>query len=459
VRTTFPLVSIETAGPAEVNLGQRAKYTVTVRNEGDAPANGLVVQATLPAGAELTEAVPQPDASEDSCLEFRLGDLAPKAVAKLQIELIPRQCGSVDLKTHASISTSASATIQVRRPEVAIEFSGPSEAIVGDTVKFKATITNTGDVLVENLSIAQLPGPREDGEVLTEAVLEPLQSRIERLRPGQSQQIEVPAVATSAGLMRANIKVKGADGLEAQAAAEVRVRQPALAIKTIGPESRAVQRSGGYVILVSNTGDAAAEGVVITASVPKGLEVVGIEKRSTFDKKTNTLTWSLAQVAAGTTESLKFQLKAVDEGDQKLQVAAVGARKLNAQTEHVIHVAGKADLSLTVDDTPGPIEVGSAATYTVHVKNCGAKTVQNIRVHCVLPRGLEIEPSSDHQLNGSTLDFTAIDSLAAGEERVLRLSTTGREAGDQLVRFSLQCDILSREISAETSTFFFKAEK
>src|SRR5262245_6179016 len=283
VRTTFPLVSIDTAGPAEVNLGQRAKYTVTVRNDGDAPANGLVLQATLPAGAELTEAVPHPDASEDSCLEFRLGDLAPKAVAKLQIELIPRQRGSVDLKTHASISTSAIATIQVRPPEVAIDFSGPSDAIVGDTVKFKATITNTGDVLVENLSIAQLPSPREDGEVtMTEAVLQPLQSRIERLRPGQSQQVEVLAVAMSAGLMRGNIMVKGADGLEAQDAAEVRVRQPALAIKTIGPESRVVQRSGGYVILVSNTGDAAAEGVVVTISVPKGLELVGIEKRSTF---------------------------------------------------------------------------------------------------------------------------------------------------------------------------------
>ena len=52
-----------------------------------------------------------------------------------------------------------------------------------------------------------------------------------------------------------------------------------------------------------------------------------------------------------------------------------------------------------------------------------------------------------------------LENLAVGEEKVLQLSTIGREAGDQLIRFTLQCDILSHEITAETSTFFFKAEK
>ena len=62
-------------------------------------------------------------------------------------------------------------------------------------------------------------------------------------------------------------------------------------------------------------------------------------------------------------------------------------------------------------------------------------------------------------LNGLMLDFSAIENLSVGEEKVLQLSTIGREAGDQLIRFTLHCDILSHEITAETSTFFFKAEK
>jgi uncharacterized repeat protein (TIGR01451 family) len=457
---SIPQVSIETVGPAEVNLGRRAKYTITIRNEGDSPTQGLILHAMIPAGAELVETEPKPEVSGGQ-LEYLLGEIPAKSSRRLQIDLIARRHGAMDLKTYVSVSTAASAAIQVRCPDVAVKVHGPSEAIVGDTVMFKATITNTGDGTAENICIAQLlPARTSEGEVAqAQAVLEHVQSRIERLLPGQSEEIELPAVATSVGLMRANIVVKASDGLEAQTAVEVRVRQPTIEMKTVGPESRLVQRSGGYVIIVSNTGDIAAEGVVVTAAIPKGLEVVGIEKRTSFDKKMGTLTWNLAKIDAGATESLKFQVKALEEGEHKVQVAAIGDRKLNAETSHVIQVSGKADLSLSVDDTPGPIEVGGQATYEIRVKNTGTKSVQNVSLRCNLPRGLEILASPEFKLDGMNLEFASIDQLAVGDERVLQFTATGREPGDQMVRFTLQSDNLSREITAETSTFFFKADK
>jgi hypothetical protein len=76
-----------------------------------------------------------------------------------------------------------------------------------------------------------------------------------------------------------------------------------------------------------------------------------------------------------------------------------------------------------------------------------------------MPTGLDVQPSADFSVNGTTVDFNAIERLAAGEERVIRLGTTGRESGDQVIRFTLDCDILPRELTAETTTFFFKSKK
>jgi uncharacterized repeat protein (TIGR01451 family) len=453
----IPRVSIETIGPAEVNLGRRAKYTITVRNDGESVAQGLLLQVDMPAGAELVASDPKPEQA-DSRLEYLLEDLEAKGVRKLHLELIPRQHGSMVLKTHAYVSTATTAAVQVRRPEMVVKFEAPTEAVVGDKVVFKAIITNTGDGPADDISLAQLEtAAHGDEEIkLTEAVLETEHTRIERLLPGESEEVELPAMASDAGLLRASIVVKSIDGLEVQGSADVMIRKPAIEIKTIGPESRAVQRSGGYVILVTNVGDVAAEHLVVTAALPKGLEVVGIEKRTMLDRKLSILTWNLAKVEPGVTESLKFQVKALGEGEHLVQVVATGDRNLSAQSEHVVRVTGKADLALTVEDAPGPFEVGGQATYEIRVKNCGTKVMQRVGVRCTLPRGLAVESSPEFRLNGLNLDFSPIHTLGVGEEKVLRLTVTGREPGDHVVRFELMCDSVSREIVAETSTFFFK---
>jgi uncharacterized repeat protein (TIGR01451 family) len=457
---SIPHISVETSGPAEVNLGRRAKYAITVRNEGDQPTRNLNLQVSIPVGAEVVESDPKAEETSGQ-LEYPLGELAPRTARRIQLELIARQHGAMELKTSVSLASTSHIAVRVRSPEVAVKFHGPSDAILGDTVMFKATVTNTGDGTAEDLSIVQLlPAPTPEGEIAqAQALLEHVQSRIERLAPGQSEEVLLPAVATSVGMMRANIVVKASDGLEMRAEAQVRVRQPSIEMKTVGPDSRAVQRTGGYVILVANTGDIAAGGIVVTASIPKGLEVVGIEKRTNFDKRMGTLTWNLPKIDAGATESLKFQVKALEEGEHQVQVMAIGEHKLSAESSHVIRVAGKADLTLSVEDTPGPIEVGGRATYEVRVKNTGTKNVQNVRVRCAVPNGLEIESSPDFRLSGTNLEFTAIETLAVGEERLLTFTASGREAGDQIIRFTMLCDTVSREITADTSTFFFKADK
>jgi len=453
-----PMISIETKGPPEINIGRRASFTITVRNDGNSMARDLVIQATLPQGAELAKADPKPDIV-DQLMQYSIAELVPKAEHQIKFEIIPRQQGSMDFKTRASVSTSSSVPIQVRRPELAVKFSGPTETVFGETVTFKATITNIGDGPAEDVSIAQLLPAQAEGEIASVAAIFEQAAGISQLLPGQSHDVELPAVAESEGTMRAQILVRAADGLEAKAVAEVRVHRPSIKVTVMGPDSRPVQRAGGYVVFIANTGEIPVTNVVVTVAVPEGLGVAAIQKGSTFDKKSNTLTWKLEKLEANATETLKFQAKGLAEGEQSMPITVVGDHATRSETIHVTRITGKAELLITVDEHAGPLEVGTRTEYGIRIKNCGTKPARKIRVRAQLPAGLEAVASDAITVSGNTIEFSSIDELAVGETTVLSLNTVGVEPGDQVIQLTLRCDALANELSAETSTVYYKTKK
>src|SRR5262249_35115548 len=87
-----PRVSVETDGPAIINLGRRANYTIQLRNDEPTRIDRLVLEVTVPAGAEFVESDPKPASAEDD-LEYHLCDIEPGSTRTLRLVLIPRQRG------------------------------------------------------------------------------------------------------------------------------------------------------------------------------------------------------------------------------------------------------------------------------------------------------------------------------------------------------------------------------
>ncbi|MEM6329047.1 MAG: hypothetical protein AAF790_02245, partial [Planctomycetota bacterium] len=71
-----PSIAIQKFAPAEVQIGKPCRFITKVRNMGQRPAVGVVVQDQTPAGARLLSTTPQAQTSGDQ-IRWSLGALAP----------------------------------------------------------------------------------------------------------------------------------------------------------------------------------------------------------------------------------------------------------------------------------------------------------------------------------------------------------------------------------------------
>jgi uncharacterized repeat protein (TIGR01451 family) len=455
--SALPAVYVETVGPSEVNVGKAGTFTITVRNAGETNAQGIVVRTTLPAAAELRKSNPTPKLVVDNQVQFDIGDLPAKGERKIDLEIIPRQAGAIELATTLSLAVSTQSPVMVRQPRLAITCDAPSETIFGELATIKLKVTNTGDGIAEDVAVRQVRD-LERGEQSPRITQLPAQ--IGALAAGESREIELSVPANVAGALRASVVAEGDGGLEATTTAEVRVRRPMIEIKSEGPSFRYINRTGDYTIHLTNPGDAAAKNVTVQAQIPAGLQVVAAERRATFNRELGTLTWELPQVEPGSTVSLQYRIKGIAEGEQRQQVRTIAEHGLSAQATLVTRVGGVADITMTVSDTAGPIEVGGAVEYVIVLKNRGTKAAGNVRLTATMPDGLQAgEPAkAEYTVEGSRIAFALIDELKANEEQVLRVSAVGRSAGEQPVRFVLTADALSREIVVDESTLFYSGD-
>ena len=83
------------------------------------------------------------------------------------------------------------------------------------------------------------------------------------------------------------------------------ITRPNLFVQMFGPNQANLNDPLTYRIDVRNTGGAAAEAVVLLASLPEGLESVGLK---------NPLTWDLGNLAPGQTVSREYQALARKTG-------------------------------------------------------------------------------------------------------------------------------------------------
>jgi uncharacterized repeat protein (TIGR01451 family) len=453
------MISIETTGPIAINVGKTATFTITVRNIGDSPAQELLVQAALPESTELRSATPEPDV-EDSILMFPIGELPAKAKQQIQLNLIPKEQGAIDLAAKASFAMYTQSIVQVRQPKLALSIESQEEARYGDVVVYKLTISNTGDGPAEDVTVTQLiPEIANDADgIQAHAMIKQMPERIALLPAGESKEVELRAIAHTSGVIRADIVAQAEGGLEAVTAAQVRVRRPMLEISVDGPQIRYAERVGSYIIRVSNPGDAPAENVKVVAKMPTGLRVSAIEKRASLDKNRGVLNWNLLTIEPGNTEILKFRAKAIQEGDQQQEINVHADGDLTAQAKLVTRVLGFADILMTVTDTVSPIEVNGTVEFEISIRNRGTKAAQNVVIKAIVPQMLEPVESTEYLALGKNLTFEPIPQIEPSEEIVLRFRAIGRKPGDHTVRITLSSDSLTREVVAEEGTLFYTPE-
>jgi uncharacterized repeat protein (TIGR01451 family) len=99
-----PVIRVHSSGPRRITLNQEARYIVTVQNDGDAPARGIVLNIRVPQWASIVRAgaqdVPHPPALADqgtAGVQWEVKHLAPGASKALHLGVVPRESRPFEL--------------------------------------------------------------------------------------------------------------------------------------------------------------------------------------------------------------------------------------------------------------------------------------------------------------------------------------------------------------------------
>ncbi len=450
IKTAVPVLSIETAGPSDINLGKTARFVVTVKNVGDVPAEGLIIRTELPLTVDYQNATPKPEAVEDGAIRFFLGDLKAQGSARITLNLLPTKQGPVNLETRASFSTSTKSSLRVRQSKLRLTTTGPARIQYGQPVQFKLVVTNKGDGPSENVHI--LPNV-PDGLLLDKRAGKAVQIGV--LPPGDSREMLYTINANATGTLKLGFTAVDASGAKSESEVAVRVMRPMLNLSIHGPAMRYVNRSGNFEIRVANPGDAAAHSVEVVASIPPGLRVVALKQAAKYDRDAQTLTWVLPELNAGSEQVLSLKAVATKVGEAVQHVVATNKQGLTGNAELTTKVASRPLIWATILNSNGATEVNQAANFTILIGNRGSEVAENVEVSAIVPDELKVVRTDDLlEINGGEIRFEPV-TIGVGEQKELQFHAVGRRAGDHTVRITFKCDKMANALSAEGSAFVY----
>ena len=189
-----------------------------------------------------------------------------------------------------------------------------------------------------------------------------------------------------------------------------------------------------YTLTVANAGPDRADEVVITDDLPAG--VTYRSSQGNCEYAAGTVTCRLGSVARGEVFSLSIAVTP-DRSGSITNVATVQASgndpaTANNQASATTTVRDTADLSVSMTDSPDPVNVGQQLTYTLAVTNGGPSAASAVTLTDTLPAGVKFVSATADQGSCTYSEATvtcALGGLAAGATTRARIVVKPTRAG------------------------------
>jgi len=205
-------------------------------------------------------------------------------------------------------------------------------------------------------------------------------------------------------------------------------QSPILNVQTVGPQRIAVGKESVYQVTVANSGQVAADEVMVTISLPEWADVLGAEASAgathseKFGKEAKQFQWKVGRVEAKSRQRLVLRIMPRQSRPINL---AVKWGYTPVATRAVIEVQ-EPKLAMRLR---GPREVlfGKKELYKLELANSGNGDAENV-VITLLPVGPGESISTTHNLG----------TVAAGEKKVVEVELTARQTGNLRIRIDLR---------------------
>lgn len=206
VEVTQPQLSIQIAGPTEVQFGEKAIYDVTVSNPGTGTAENVMVMLPEILGGERAN----------------LDNIDPQQQKKFQVELIARSAGTLDLTTtvvaDGDLKEADTREIIVRRAALSVTLDGPPMKYAGSKATYEIVVSNKGDAMARDVvaAVALPPGVEFiSGIDNAELIDGGIRWNVGMLSPGNQRSYQMTCNMKMAGDISVDAATRGAGDLAA----------------------------------------------------------------------------------------------------------------------------------------------------------------------------------------------------------------------------------------------------
>lgn len=193
---------------------------------------------------------------------------------------------------------------------------------------------------------------------------------------------------------------------------------PQIGIKKSAPATAMVNDQFTYNIVVSSLAQVPAQEVVVTDTIPDGIEYVSSRPEARVSGKT--LTWSLGTMAAGAQSSIAVEVKATRTGKFTNCAEVTAAQGLSGR-DCADTVVTAPSLALE-KQCPGEVVICELIPYTLVVTNKGDGPATNVKINDPLPDGLTTD-------DGKKVIAINVGNLNAGQSKKYTVNVKASKPG------------------------------
>ena len=439
------MVSLTKTMPAQASVGEEFAYQIkATANES---IGNVVIADQVPSGAAFVRSEPAAEANAGNLI-WRIPQMAPGETKTITVTIKAEREGTLAACATVTAVPLACASTVVGKPALAIDKTGPETARLGDDVTYNIVVSNPGSSVAKNVVVTDnVPDGLTHSSGQTA-----LRFEVGDLRAGQSKQIPVTLKAAKRGKVCNPAVATSSNAGQVKDEACTTILVPGLNIVKSGTKEQFIGKNAEYEIAVSNTGDIALNGVVVTDVVPPENQVVSAGGGTASG---NTITWNVGQLPAGGQKKFTVTTTSRTAGNFCNTARVTSTEGLSGQSQACTLWRGYPALLIEVVDDPDPLQVGQTTTYTIRVTNQGTADDTNIKIVGRFPA--ELDPASaagttPGTVSGKTVTFGAFPRLAPKQSISWTVNARAASTGDGRVKVELTSDLLKRAVTEEEST-------
>lgn len=207
-------------------------------------------------------------------------------------------------------------------------------------------------------------------------------------------------------------------------------RGPVLSVETLGPRKIIVGKESTYEVALSNTGEVAADEVIVFVSLPEWAEVThadasnGIPQYVDSRQPDTPLQWKVGRLEAKSKE--KLSLKIIPRQSKPFDLAVRWDYKPVASQAMIEVQEPKLEMQL---EGPRDVLYGKQESYRLKMTNTGTGSAEGVVVK-LLPVGTGENVPATYQLG----------VLPAGESKTIEIELTARQAGELSIQVEAKGD-------------------